>query len=459
MARIRPVLVLLVATGCASAPRPVPQPERPSGRFPATPAISPTQRPSPSVQPPIRTLAHLTLGAVGDVLMHGAVKECAAAHRPAAGAPGEENQGFDWLYQPIADLLASPDITLANLETPIAPRTGQGARSYVFNAPPAAVKALANAGVDVVNLANNHLFDQGRPGFLETLERLESLGMPYLGAGRKPGEAGPKRMTVGGLNIDFLAWSQFFNQDGNDCPPAGAKTPCLRAALLDADQAVEAVRRSATTADAVVVSLHWGEEYALQPRAAEVELAHRLAEAGATVVIGHHPHVLQPIEVYTRSDGRISVIAYSLGNFVSNQSRYYLPGVTPSKVGATRDGALLRVEIARRDYGRGVIQVEIAGVSYLPLWTENDTREIDQRKNPKARPSIRVVSIDRALADVRAEMASIPSPFPGPEQRRYLKLRQLEQHYQSRREAIAAALGEDWQAEAPPVSSVATSSN
>src|SRR3990170_2471410 len=113
MARIRPVLVLLIATGCASAPRPVPQPERPSGRFPATPAIPPTQRPSPSVQPPVRTLAHLTLGAVGDVLMHGAVKECAAAHRPAAGAPGEENQGFDWLYQPIADLLASPDITLA----------------------------------------------------------------------------------------------------------------------------------------------------------------------------------------------------------------------------------------------------------------------------------------------------------------------------------------------------------
>jgi poly-gamma-glutamate capsule biosynthesis protein CapA/YwtB (metallophosphatase superfamily) len=382
--------------------------------------------------------------------MHGAVKECAAAHRPPPGTAGAEDQGFGWLYEKVADLLSLPDVTFANLETPIAPASDKGARSYVFNAPAAAVKALAHAGVDVVNVANNHLFDQGRDGFLETLAQLDAAGMPYVGAGAAPSEAGPRPVTVNGLTIDFLGWARFFNESGNDCPPAGGRAPCVRAALLDPERAVAAVQAASATADAVVVSLHWGQEYAQQPQADDVELAHRLADAGALVILGHHPHVLQPVELYRRPDGRVSVIAYSLGNFISNQSRNFVPGVTPVQVAAPRDGALLRIEIARRDYGRGVSQVEIAGVDYLPLWTENDTVELDRRKDPKARPSIRVVSIDRALAEVRAELAAVPNPIPEPDKSRYVKLRQREQLYLARQAAIAAILGEDLQAVAPP---------
>ncbi len=383
--------------------------------------------------------------------MHGAVKACAAAHRPPAGTAGAEDQGFGWLYEKVADLLSRPDVTFANLETPVAPANDKGTRSYVFNAPMAAVKALAHAGVGVVSVANNHLFDQGRDGFLETLAQLDAAGMPYVGAGAAPAEAGPRRLTVNGLAVDFLGWARFFNGSGNDCPPALRAAPCVRAALLDPERAIAAVRAASATADAVVVSLHWGEEYAHQPRADDVELAHRLADAGALVILGHHPHVLQPIELYLRPDGKVSVIAYSLGNFISNQSRNFVPGVTPAQVASTRDGALLRVEIARRDYGRGVSQVEIAGVDYLPLWTENDTVELDRRKDPKARPSIRVVSIDRALADVRAELAAVPDPVPEPDKPRYVKLRQREQLYLSRQAAIAAVLGEDLQAVAPPL--------
>jgi hypothetical protein len=167
-------------------------------------------------------------------------------------------------------------------------------------------------------------------------------------------------------------------------------------------------------------------------------------------VLGHHPHVLQPVELYRRADGRTAIVAYSLGNFISNQSRHFVPGVTPGKVAASRDGALLRVEIARRDYGRGVVQVEVAGADFLPLWTENDTPEIARTKDPKARPSIRVVSLDRALAQVRAELEAFPDPVPEAERVRYLKLKQREELYRSRRTAIAAVLGEDLQAEAPP---------
>jgi hypothetical protein len=387
----------------------------------------------------VRTTARATIGAVGDVLMHEAVKRSAETH-----GRGMPDGGYGWLYAPIADLLAAPDVMIANLETPIAPDASAGTREYVFNAPPEAVAALTHAGVDAVAVANNHAFDQGRAGFEETLRRLELAGVKAIGAGPEGRAAGPVRIEAGGLSIAFLGYAQFFNQDGNACPTGrpGAP-PCLQAAQLDRARIVEDVRAAAAQADAVVVSVHWGVEYDAQPRAEDVALAHALVEAGALVVLGHHPHVLQPIELHRRTDGRVGVVAYSLGNFVSNQSRNYVHGVTPEKVGATRDGALLRVGLARRDYGGGVVRVEVDGADFVPLWTENDTSEIDRGREPQRRPAIRVVAIDRALGSVREELARFADPVPAADRDRFVALRRRESLLASRRAAIAALLGED----------------
>ena len=415
-----------------------------SGPPAAEPAAPPppqggTLAPTAAPPAPVRTLARATLGAVGDVLMHESVKRCAEAHAREAA-----DGGYAWLYAPIADLLAEPSLTFANLETPVAPGAPGGTREYVFNAPPEAIAALAHAGVDVVAVANNHAFDQGRTGFEETLRRVEAAGLTAVGAGPAGHAAGPVRVTSGGLALAFLGYAAFFNQEGNDCPrTAPGAAPCRQASLLDRTRIVEDVRAAAAEADAVVVSLHWGVEYDAQPRADDVELAHAIVEAGAAVVLGHHPHVLQPVELYRARDGRIGVIAYSLGNFVSNQSRNYVPGVTPEKAAATRDGALLRVALARRDYGRGVERVEVDGADFVPLWTENDTAEIDRKKEPGRRPAIRVVAVDRALAEVRAELARLPDPVPAAEQPRFVALRRREALLVARRAAIAGLLGED----------------
>jgi poly-gamma-glutamate synthesis protein (capsule biosynthesis protein) len=378
--------------------------------------------------------------------MHDAVKRSAASW--GAGAP---HGGFTWLFEPVADLLAGADVAFANLETPIAPAKGGGTREYVFNASPDVVRALQRSGVDVVAVANNHAFDQGRAGFEETVTTLDALGIRRVGAGPADRPEGPELIEVGGFRIAFLAWAHFFNQDGNDCPPRGkGAPPCVRAATLDRPRAVEAVKAAAATADAVVVSLHWGDEYQQQPRAEDVELAHQLAEAGAKIVIGHHPHVLQPMEIYRRADGGASVIAYSLGNFVSNQSRGYVFGVTPEKAAATRDGALLQVELVRRDYGRGVVVVEVGGAGYVPLWTENDTPEIDVKKEPGRRPRIRVVAVDRALAEARAALAAFPDPVPEERRREWVRLRTQEALLSARKEAIGRVLGADLERAAPP---------
>jgi poly-gamma-glutamate synthesis protein (capsule biosynthesis protein) len=370
--------------------------------------------------------------------MHEAVKRSAEAH-----GIGAAHGGYAWLFAPVADLLSEPDVTFANLETPVAPGATGGTREYVFNAPPEVAGALREAGVDAVAVANNHAFDQGRAGFEETLRHLERTGLKAVGAG--PGE-GPAVLLLdaGGLRIAFLGYAHFFNRDGNACPPPRAGRPtCVQARQLDRARVLDDVRAAAAEADAVVVSLHWGVEYEPQPRADDVRLAHDIAEAGALVVLGHHPHVLQPIELHRRADGRIAVIAYSLGNFVSNQSRKYVHGTTPEKVAATRDGALLRVALAKRDYGRGVVRIEVDGADFLPLWTENDTAEIDRRREPERRPAIRVVAIDRALAEARAALAAFADPVPPADEARWVALRRRESLLVARRAAIASLLGEE----------------
>jgi poly-gamma-glutamate synthesis protein (capsule biosynthesis protein) len=448
--RLAAVVGMALLAGCATggvqrrdAPPAAVAPQAASapGPAPALPAQGGALAPTPPPPPAVRTTARATLGAVGDVLMHEAVKQSAAVHGGGAGAT---DGGFGWLFAPVADLLSEPDVTFANLETPIAPKASQGSRAFVFNAPPAAVSALQRAGVDLVSVANNHAFDQGRAGFEETLRSLEAVGMAYVGGGPAAHPAGPVTLEKGGLRLGFLGYTYGLNQPGNTCPAprAGAK-PCVLAAELDRDRVTEDVRQLAGTVDAVVVSLHWGVEYEQQPRAADVELAHRIADAGALVILGHHPHVLQPVELYRRADGRVAVIAYSLGNFVSNQSRSYVPGVSPDPVAATRDGVLLRVAIARHDYGRGVTRVEVDGADFLPLWTENDTADIDRRREPTRRPAIRVVADDRALAEVRAELAGLPDPLPPGEEDRYVRLRQREALLLGRRAAVAGLLGDD----------------
>jgi hypothetical protein len=432
-------LTLWSFSGCAAPgrvepPRDAPDSARTDDRGPALPARGGRVEPAPAPPVPIRTAARVTIGAVGDVLMHDAVKRSAAVH--GAGAP---DAGFSWLFAPVADLLAEPDLTFANLETPVAAGASQGSRAFTFDAPPAVLSALSRAGVDVVSVANNHAFDQGRRGFEETLRRVSAAGIATVGAGPASRAAGPVRLERNGLTLAFLGYTYGLNAAGNACP--AAEPECPKVSELDRARVVEEVRSAATTADAVIVSLHWGTEYEAQPRADDVALAHRVADAGALVVLGHHPHVLQPVELYRRADGQLALIAYSLGNFISNQSRGYVHGVTPDTQthgGATRDAVLLRVAIARRDYGRGATAVELAGADVLPLWTENDTAELDGRRPP----AIRIVAVDRALAETRAALSEFPDPVPPGARDRWMQLRRREALLVARREAIGAVIGD-----------------
>nr|WP_163870755.1 CapA family protein [Myxococcus eversor] len=358
----------------------------------------------------------------GDVIPHGEVKLVAKLHArtgavpPEGGvAPSLNNEGWDHVFGPIADVLRTADVGVLNLETPVTDNKKAVTRELLFNAPSAMARALAAAGVKVVSTGNNHARDQLPTGLVETLRHLDATGVRHTGTGATRDAAWePVFVDVRGMKVGFLSFTRLLNGFSN---PKDAQAPHVAYVPypafrlhrgLTTDEAVEKVRSVAARCDALVVLVHWGTEYADSPNAEDRELGRELLDAGALAVIGHHPHVLQPLEGYTTADGRKGLIAFSLGNLVANQDRFYLHA--PKKKGVAgdkRDSMLLRVSLARSAPGAPVVLGEVA---VLPVWIENNA----VGRKGKERRNIQPVLIDRELEAVTERLAALaarPAPL------------------------------------------------
>ena len=324
-------------------------------------------RKPPAPPPPV---ARLTLVAVGDILMHQDVKRAA-----------QENLiGFRGLWTDVQPIFDQADVVFGNLESPIAPITGLPGQPFVFNAPWDLPFAFKGSGFEVLATANNHAFDQGSRGVIETLERLDQLGLTAVGTGRSHAQAEmPRILERRGIRIAFLAYTDLLNTDLNRDPNG----PWV--GRLDPDKAVAAVRSARNLADAVVVSLHWGIEYEHQPSSRQRLLAEQLIAAGADLLLGHHPHVLQPLE-WIESGGRRGAVIFSLGNFISNQDRIYDPDTMPVSAGDDRDTAALIATFCKTHDG-----TVLESLRMEPLWTENNW--IRFASGLEGRREIRVVRV------------------------------------------------------------------
>jgi poly-gamma-glutamate synthesis protein (capsule biosynthesis protein) len=170
----------------------------------------------------------------------------------------------------------------------------------------------------------------------------------------------------------------------------------------DEAQVLASVKAARAQCDFLVVSVHWGIEYAPAPRPEDVDMAHKMLDAGASVIVGHHPHVLQPVETYTTQDGRNTVIFYSLGNFLSNQSRTYVDGLMPDKDGDPRDEMIGLFSAVRKDYGPAGVRVELGHVGILPVWEENNRNDIAAGRTKTA--MIRPILMDREIPRLQARL-------------------------------------------------------
>lgn len=307
--------LIAVLTGCTHA-----QPTRPAAE-PPRPTPDATAIPTPSAIAPVID-AHswkvlyqrpgweggdtVDVRAVGDVMLGRYVAEVARA------------RGFDYPFAQVGASGATPllaaDLTLGNLESPLTDRqTPLRPGPYRLPAPSAFAQPLRDAGFDALALANNHALDAGPQGLHDSATTLLAHGIQPLGVGAS-GDAArePTYMDVDGMRIALLAFNAV--ADPEDQPDEGQD---WGRAWLD-DAAVEAVRQARDQADLVIVMLHWGQEYAAQPSEGQRAWARRLVAAGTDVIVGAHPHVLQPVEVLTVA-GHTGLVAYSLGNFLFDQ--------------------------------------------------------------------------------------------------------------------------------------------
>ncbi|AIQ68223.1 CapA family protein [Paenibacillus graminis] len=223
-------------------------------------------------------------------------------------------KGYDYSYAALDGMFKKDDLTILNLETPITTGgVGAANKQFVFKGEPKALDSLKAAGVDAVNLANNHTLDQGEEGLLDTLEHLNKRGIPYVGGGADAAEAySAKYFERNGIRIALLGFTRVM-------PvmewKAEAGKPGV-ASVYDSAEALKAIANAKKKADLVIVAVHWGKERMEQYDSVQQSLGHSFIDAGADLVIGGHPHVLQGIEPY-----KGKWIAYSTGNFIFTRSQ------------------------------------------------------------------------------------------------------------------------------------------
>ncbi|WP_377889948.1 CapA family protein [Alkalihalobacillus sp. R86527] len=216
-------------------------------------------------------------------------------------------QGPNYPLQHISSVVEDSDLAILNLETAIGTSGYKQDKLYTFQSPPASAKAIKDAGFDVVSLANNHAMDFGREGLYETIDLLKKADLNYIGAGTNENEAYTAySQTINNHKVDILGFSQvlptiswYANENGG------------LASAYQEDRVIEHIKKSAAKCDTTIVYLHWGSERMIQPSAAQRNFAHTMIDAGADIIIGSHPHVLQGMEYYNGKP-----ILYSLGNFL-----------------------------------------------------------------------------------------------------------------------------------------------
>jgi poly-gamma-glutamate synthesis protein (capsule biosynthesis protein) len=271
-------------------------------------------------------------------------------------------------------------------------------------------EALKASGIKIVSFANNHVMDQGWAGFAESRERLKEAGLLFVGTSDNAATAWQPAITeANGIKVGWLGMTRWLNGNRNpekdDQPHVNFYPyPGEANGAPGADEAtvLAAVKAARAQCDLLVVSVHWGIEYAAAPRPEDVDIAHKMLEAGASVIVGAHPHVLQPIETYRTQDGRDTVIFYSMGNFLSNQSRTYVDGLNPDSNGEPRDEMIGLFSAVKRDYGPAGVRVELGHVGMLPVWEENNRNELAAGREKK--PAIKPALIDREIPVVEARL-------------------------------------------------------
>lgn len=316
-----------------------------------------------------KVVATASFSVTGDLLMH----------KPVFNSCWDNEKGdwiFDGIFAQIKEYIESADYAIANLETTLCgPDNGYAYSGMpLFNCPDGIADASLNAGFDMLLTGNNHCYDTRIVGIKRTLEILDQVGLESLGTQASAEDPDHKVIEVNGIKIGVTAYTaQTSNQGGGTIyinaiaahPNAIPLINSFSYGQLDKfyqEIGAQFEAMKAEGAEAFVVFMHWGEEYQLEPNKYQTQIAQKLCDMGVDVIVGGHPHVIQPVDLLTgtEDESQKTLCIYSLGNAVSNQRIHEMK----MKTGHTEDGILFNFTIAKYSDGNVTVQ----STSAIPTW-------------------------------------------------------------------------------------------
>lgn len=355
-ARMAVYPLLFILTACTVYAPPVASP----GASQSIPTVQATPSPvTPAPTPRILQQHQGTLIAIGDIMVH-------SPQLPGYYNAETKEYRFDSWFAEVAPLFADGDWVVGNLETPLAGADLKYTGYPRFNAPAQLAEALASAGVNVLSTANNHSLDRGYTGIERTLHNVRAAGIVPYGTATSEDEArAPVLVEKNNIRIGFLSYTY-----GTNGIPIPADKP-YAVNLIDQELINQDIARvKAAGADLVAVSLHFGNEYQRLPSEGQIRTARDTIAAGADLILGSHPHVVQPYEhiVIPASESadekeRRGIVIYSLGNFISNQT------------GDWKDvGLIFGVRVTKAEQPDGSFVTTMDEVTTSPTWVHIDKK-------------------------------------------------------------------------------------
>ena len=310
--------------------------------IPTDEIVTVNQHKEKTTQPTYLTVNFIS---VGDNLIHDGI------YKQANKRAGGNGYDFSYCYENIADVIGEADVATINQETIIS-ESHELSGYPQFNSPHEVGDELAKIGFDVINMANNHMVDQGESGLRESIEYWDSVSnVTRTGAYKNEEDLNRvEYIESNGLKIGLVGATQYTN---GLYLPSDSELEIIYTS--EEDLIEKKIKNAKEQCDMVMVNVHWGNEYETEPTSKQRELAEKMAEWGADVIIGHHPHVLQPVEFIDKPDGSRTLVVYSLGNFISQQN-------TPLRV----LGGMIKYSVTK---DMTTNRLTIDNVSFIPIVT------------------------------------------------------------------------------------------
>lgn len=314
---------------------------------PSTPTPFPTTIPTPTPVPVLTA----TLLSAGDVILHDKVIR--------SGKVSDDEYDYRSIFNEVKPYIEAADFSIISYEGVVMDSDRNYTGYPLFNAPPAIMTAIAYAGFDMVNQANNHCLDRKLKGLLESRSIIKRENLQVIGTYQDAAEPRYKIQDLNGIKVGFLAYT--YGCNGNEAALT-KEEKSAHLSLIDRNRIRADIEALDPRVDFVVMLMHWGVEYRKTATEDQKKLAQDMFSWGADIILGSHPHVVEPSEIH-EINGEIKYVVYGMGNYLSNQ----IGGNNPTERSNeyTEDGMMIRLTL-KKDMSTG--KASLVEVKHIPTW-------------------------------------------------------------------------------------------